>query len=134
MADDPRRDTRLKVSGAGDDSLARRPFQFTLRTLLLLTFIVAIFCSAAVTFHGMTRVLAFTVLLWAVAGGLCWRRRVAGSTVVAHLAGPTYASVLWIASACEGSVWGREAATFFAVGFFASTLLTIALVCLRRRW
>ena len=124
----------IQANESGDDLSVHRPFQFTIRTLMLLTLVVALFCSAAVTFEGMTRILTFTALLWLLSGGLCWKMRAAASTILAHLAGPIYGLALWIGSACKGSVWAGEGATFLAVGFFASAGLTIVLVWLRRRW
>jgi hypothetical protein len=126
-------DSNIQMNEGSGDLSDRRPFQFTIRTLMLLTLVVALFCSAAVTFEGMSRILAFTVLLWLLSGGLCWKMRAAASTIIAHLIGPAYGLALWIGSACKGSVWAGEGATFLALGFFASAGLSIVLVWLRRR-
>jgi hypothetical protein len=134
MADGFRHDMRTDVTGSGDGPLARKPFQFTLRTMFLVMFVVALFCSAAATFDGMARILAFTAILWLVVGAKCLKMRAAGSTLVTYFGGPMYGVILWAGSACRGSVWRHEGATLFAVAFFAGAVLAVSLVWLRRRW
>jgi hypothetical protein len=134
MASDSRQDNESDAAGSDDDPFVHRPFQFTLRTMLLLTLVVALFCSAAITFEGMSRILAFSALLWLVVGAACCRMRAAATTDIAYIAGPVYGVVLWAGSAYRGSVWQQEWRRLFAVGFFAGSVLTVSLVCLRRRW
>jgi hypothetical protein len=134
MTDDPVDKTQIADTGSGEELSAGKPFQFTLRTLFLLTLAVALVCSAAVTFNGMTRILAFTVVLWAVVGVACWKMRRVRSTIVAYLGGPLYGVVLWIGSACRDSVWEHEWQSLLAVGFFVGAALSVVIIGLRRRW
>ena len=90
MTDDSRNDTQKNDGGNG--SSAREPFQFTLRTLFLVTLVVALFCSAAATFEGMARFLAVAAIAWAVVGAIYWKMRAAPAVVFAHICGPVYAA------------------------------------------
>jgi hypothetical protein len=133
MATDSDGEMRPKMSGAGDDPFARKPFQFTLRTLLLLTLVGALFCSAAVTFDGMTRVLAFALILWAVAGAWCCRIWSLKAAVLAYFGGPIYGVILWTGSVKRASVWEHEWRSLLAVGFFVGAMVSMGIVALRRR-
>jgi hypothetical protein len=120
----------------GDDCLDRRRLQFTLRSLFLLTFVVALFCSAAVTFEGMVRLFAFAVLVWAIIGAAYWRTSAGWLAVSAHVCGPIVGAILWAVSAWRHSAWVHAWETLLGVGFLAGAIVSIAVACVgpfRRR-
>ena len=111
-----------------DRNTARQPFQFTIRTLLVLTLVVAMFCSAAETFQGTSRLLAFAILAWAVAGPILWKIGATRDAVLVHLGAPIlYAVAIW---SDRGSDWKGP----LAAGFFFGAVYSILIVLLRRRW
>jgi len=110
-------------SSPGDDCPDRRRFQFTIRSLLLLTFIVALFCSAAVTFRGLPRTLVIAGLAWTVAGMLCVRLRVYRDiVVVAHLCGPILITIPVVAAEHGHPGFREFLLTAFATGLLASAI------------
>jgi hypothetical protein len=68
--------------------------QFTIRTLLIITLIVALFCSATVTFHGQSRYYAIVILAWILLAGiyLCFRHL--RSAIIPHILGPIVALMI----------------------------------------
>jgi hypothetical protein len=70
--------------------------QFTIRTLLYVTLIVALFCSAAVSFSGLSRYYAIIGLTWIVYGGIYLRFRLLRSALIPHVLGPIVALMIWL--------------------------------------
>ncbi len=121
------------------DPSARKPFQFTLRTLFLVTSVVALFCSAAATFEGIALLLAVATITWAVVGAVYWKMRTAPTVVFAHLCGPAYAAIIvWAFSAGRDHVWigqwnSRDIwEVTVAVGLLASAMASIGIACTLR--
>jgi hypothetical protein len=112
-------------SNSGEDSLDRRRFQFSLRSLFLLTFVVALFCSASVTFEGITRLITF----WAILGVAYWRIRAGWFAIFALFCGPIVGAILWAGSVWRHSAWTQAWETLLGVGFFAGALVSIGVVC-----
>jgi hypothetical protein len=140
MASDSGSDKQTSDNYRGGDRSERKPFQFTLRTLFLLTLIVALFCSAAATFEGMALFLAVTALAWGVIGAIYWKMRTGPAVVFAHLCGPAYAAiVVWAVSAGRTHVWLGQWKprdiweVTIAVGLLASAVASMGIVWLRRR-
>ena len=138
MTDDSRNDTQKNDGGNG--SSAREPFQFTLRTLFLVTLVVALFCSAAATFEGIARFLAVAAIAWAVVGAIHWKMRAARAVVFAHICGPVYAPILvWAVSVGRDHVWIGEwnsrdiCEVTVAVGLLASSVASMGIAWWRRR-
>jgi hypothetical protein len=140
MADDSGGNTPTNDAGCGNDAIARKPFQFMLRTLFLLTFVVALLCSAAATFEGMALFLAIAAIVWAVVGAIDCKIRAGWAVAFAHLCGPAYAAiVVWAFTAGRHHAWVGEwnardiREVTIAVGLVASTVASMAVVWLRRR-
>ena len=136
VIDDSCNDAR---NNGGDGSLVRKPFQFTLRTLFLVTLVVALFCSAAATFEGIALFLAVAAIAWAVIGAVYWKMRTPLAVVFAHLCGPACAAIIvWAVSAGRIHVWVGEWNSqdiwqvTVAVGLLASTLVSIGIACTLR--
>jgi hypothetical protein len=137
MVDDSRNDTQK--NDGGDDPSARAPFQFTLRTLFLVTLVVALFCSAAATFDGIALFLAVAAIAWAVVAAIHWKMRTSLAVVFAHLCGPAYAAIIvWAFSAGRDHVWLGEWNSrdiwevTVAVGLLASSVASMGIVCALR--
>ena len=106
MASDSGGDRQTSDNDGSGDRCVRKPFQFTLRTLFLLTLIVALFCSATATFEGMVLFLAVTTIAWAAIAAIYWKMRTGPAVVFAHACGPAYAAiVVWAVSAGCTHVW-----------------------------
>jgi hypothetical protein len=116
-------------SNPTQNGLDRRRFQFSLRSLFLLTFVVALFCSAATTFEGMVRLFAFAVLAWTMIGVTYWRRRAGWLAISAHVCGPIVGAILWAGSVWRHSVWTQAWETLLGVGFVAGALVSVGIVC-----
>jgi hypothetical protein len=135
MADDLANKTQM-IDGSGDDPSARKPFQFTLRTLFLVTFAVALFCSATTTFDGIMLFFALSVVAWGIIGAVYWKMRAAGIIVFAHACGPLLGATAWTCSVWRGSAWERAWETLLAVGCIAGAVVSVGIACglrLRRR-
>ena len=141
MANDSADNTQTNDSGRDRAPFVRKPFQFTLRTLFLVTLVVALFCSAAATFDGIALLLAIAAIAWAVIGAVYWKMRAALAVVFAHLCGPAYAAiVVWAVSAGRDHVWIGEWnvrdiwEVTIGVGFIASSLASVGMAfAIRRR-
>ena len=140
MASDSGGDKPTSDNDRGGDPTVRKPFQFTLRTLFLLTLVVALFCSAAATFEGMALFLAVTTIAWAVIAAIYWKMRTGPAVVFAHICGPVYAAiVVWAVSAGRTHVWLGQWKprniweVTIAVGLLASAVASLGIVWLRRR-
>jgi hypothetical protein len=120
--------------GPSDGPLLLKPFQFTLRTLFLVTFVVALFCSATTTFDGIMLFFAISVIVWGVIGAVYWKIRAAGVVVFAHGCGPMLGAMAWAGSAWRGSAWGRGWGNLLAVGCIAGVLASVGVVCVNRFW
>jgi hypothetical protein len=137
MTDVSRDDTR---KNDGDDGIiARKPFQFTLRTMFLVTLVVALFCSAAATFEGMALFLAVAAIAWAAIGAIYCKMRAGSAVAFIHLCGPAYAAiVVWAFSAGRDHVWLGQWKprdiweVTIAVGLVASTVASVGVVCTNR--
>ena len=140
MTSDFRHDMQTDATGSGDDPFARRPFQFTLRTLLLLTLVVALFCSAAVTFGGIARFLAIATVAWAGVGAIYWKVRVALAAVLAHVFCPIYVAIVvgvsaWQEHVVENSLDAWQPA--FGIGFVVGSVISVGIACairFQQRW
>ena len=100
-----------------------RRFQFSLRSLFVLTFVVALFCSAATTFTGLTRTLVIAGLAWTIAGTLCLRLRVYRDIVVAsHLCGPYFVIIPFVAAEHGHPDFWKALSEAFAAGLWASAI------------
>jgi hypothetical protein len=140
MADDSGGKTRTYDASCGSGPVVRKPLQFTLRTLFLVTFVVALLCSAAATFDGMALFLAVAAIVWAVIGAIYCKTRAGWAVAFAHLCGPAYAAiVVWAFTAGRHHAWIGEwnprdiREVTIAVGLVASTVASVAVVWLRRR-
>ena len=121
--------------------MTTQPFQFTLRTLFLVTLVVALFCSAAATFEGMALFLAVAAIAWAAIGAIYCKMRAGLAVAFIHLCGPAYAAiVVWAFSAGRDHVWigqwnSRDIwEVTIAVGLLASTVASVGVVCTNRFW
>jgi hypothetical protein len=65
--------------------------QFTIRTLLIITLIVALFCSAATTFQGTSRYYAIVILAWIILAGVYLGYKQFRSAIIPHILGPIMA-------------------------------------------
>jgi hypothetical protein len=66
----------------------RKPFQFTIRSLLLLMLLVALFCAMATSLGGTWRLFALTGFVWLAFGGLYVKHRAYRAMLLPHCAGP----------------------------------------------
>ena len=114
------------------DSQPSGRFQFTLRTLLLATFVVALFCSAAATFEGMGLFLAVTAIAWATIGAVYWKIRVPLVVTCAHACGPVFGGIMWAVSAWRHSIWAHVWEVLLGVGLAASVVVSVHLTCVLR--
>jgi hypothetical protein len=69
--------------------------QFTIRTLFIITFIVALFCSATVTFQGQSRYYAIVILAWILLAGAYLSFRNLRSAIIPHILGLIVALMIW---------------------------------------
>ena len=121
MADDSG-GKRTNGNGSDDDPSVREPFQFTLRTLFLLTSVVALSCSAAATFDGELAFLAVGTIPWVALAAVYWKKRVKRAIVFTHLCGPAYAAFVWTILASQGDFCGWAWKVILGAGFTASAL------------
>jgi hypothetical protein len=123
----------VELSNRGDEpstaSQARNPFQFTLRTLMLVTFVVALFCSAATTFSDTMLFLAIAVLVWAVLAAIYWKAHVSLAVASAHACGPVFGGILVAASALRHSAWLCAWEVLVGVGLVASAIVSVHIAC-----
>jgi hypothetical protein len=134
MANGFRHNMRTDATGSGDDPFARKPFQFTLRTMFLVTFVVALCCSATTTFDGIMLFFAVSVIAWGVVGVVYWKIRAAAAVVFAHVCGPLLGAMAWVGSAWRGSAWVRAWETLLAVGCIAGAMVSVGIaLAIRRR-
>jgi hypothetical protein len=127
----------LPVSRESDKPLAVSqppPFQYTLCTLLLVTLVVALFCSAASTFNGMILFLAVTTIAWATIAAVYWKNRVSLVVAFAHACGPVYGVVMLAVSAYRHSLWVEAWETLLAVGLTAGIVASLGIGCTLRLW
>jgi hypothetical protein len=132
MATDPRHNQRTPGSGFGNDRLERRPLQFAIFTLTLLTLIVAVFCSAAVIFEGVTLFPAIAVIAWTIIGAGYWKTRVTKTVTLAHVCAPLLAAIV-VAVACAGRHFLWEYPDWMwevtvGIGFAAGTVVSVGIV------
>jgi hypothetical protein len=118
--------------GGDDDRSARKPFQFTLRTLFLLTLVVALFCSALATFDGELAILATGTIAWVPLAAVYWKKRVGRAVAFAHLCGPAYAAFVWALSASQGDFWDCAWKMTLGAGFTASAITSVGIACANR--
>ncbi|MEN6451658.1 MAG: Uma2 family endonuclease [Thermoguttaceae bacterium] len=124
-----------KDSHSADTPGGNGPFQYSLRSMFVLTFVVALFCSAATTFQGAMRTFAVVALAWLVAGGLYWKWRLPFPVLIVHAWGPVVGVlVCWGAACQEGSWedWWADVPTIL-LGAFVPTIPISALFALRFR-
>jgi hypothetical protein len=128
-------DERHSTEGQPD----RRRLQFSIRSLFVLTFVVALFCSAATTFSGASRLLAIMVLAWATAGAIFWRLHAAKEVLLTHGSGPLLGAIFCGLVIWSENFWCDAMATcpgVLAIYLFATTAVSVAyaMLCwLRRR-
>jgi hypothetical protein len=140
MTSNSRNNMQTDTTGSGGDPFARKPFQFTLRTLFLVTFVVALFCSAMATFEGIAMLLAIAAIIWAVVGVIHCKLRTSLMIVFAHLCGPAYAAlIVWAVMASRGQhiwigAWNPRDIweVTIAVGLLASTVTSAGIAWANR--
>jgi hypothetical protein len=103
----------------------RGRFQFTLRTLFAVTFVVALFCSAAATFRDTMLFLAVSVLVWMVLAAIYWKVRASLAVAFAHACGPVLGGILVAVSAWRHSAWLYAWEVLLGVGLVASAIVSI---------
>ena len=104
MADDSG-GKRTNDGGSDAEPSVREPFQFTLRTLFLVTSVVALSCSALATFDGELAFLGVGTVPWVALAAVYWKKRVKRAIVFTHLCGPAYAAFVWAILASQGDFW-----------------------------
>ena len=132
MTDDGGAKTRANDNGFRDEPSAREPFQFTLRTLFLLTLVVALFCSALATFDGELAFLAAGTIAWVPLAVVYWKKRVKRAVTFAHLCGPAYAAFVCALSAAQGDFWDCAWKLTLGAGFTASAVTSVGIAFANR--
>jgi hypothetical protein len=107
----------------------RGRFQFTLRTLFAVTFVVAVFCSAVATFSDTMHFLAIAAIVWGVLAVVYWKARASLAVVSAHACGPVLGGILVAASAWRHSAWLSAWEVLVGVGLVASMIVSVHIAC-----
>jgi hypothetical protein len=110
-------------------SEGRGRFQFTLRTLFAVTFVVAVFCSAVATFSDTILFFVIAAIVWAVLAVVYWKVRASLAVVSAHACGPVLGGILVAGSAWRHSAWLSAWEVLVGVGFVASVIVSVHIAC-----
>jgi hypothetical protein len=105
--------------------------------MFLVTFVTALFCSAATTFQGWMRLFAVVALAWVIAGLLYWKWHSPLPVFIAHFSGAVFGLTVWGVMCHEEKFWAdwwEDLPQILTVALFPTTVVSAFYALRFRLW